>query len=56
MGFFDLFKTADEWIHKEAVLIRDLGKYQEAIECFDKALATNPKHEEAWIPIGKNYS
>ena len=41
-------KTEDwEWINK-GVSLRNLGKYQEAIVCYDRAIAINPRQAEAW--------
>lgn len=46
MGLFDGFKK-DRLVKKVYRLI-DQGKYQEAIECFDKVLELNPTDSNAW--------
>ena len=43
--------TAGAWTNKGAALL-DLGRYEEALACFDKALAVNPKLGEAWCNKG----
>ena len=37
----------ETWANK-GVLLRKLGKYEEALECFEKALEINPEFADAW--------
>ena len=39
--------TAEEWIHRGESLSA-LGKYDEAIGCFDTAIKVKPKDTSAW--------
>ena len=34
--------------------MNNLGKYEEAIKCYDEALKLNPKYENAWIHKGNS--
>ncbi|CAD8215553.1 unnamed protein product [Paramecium octaurelia] len=34
--------------HNLGFTLDKLNKYQEAIECYDKAIAINPKFDNAW--------
>ncbi|CAK86537.1 unnamed protein product, partial (macronuclear) [Paramecium tetraurelia] len=36
----------------EGVALRKLNKYQEAIECYDKAISINPNYDDAWYNKG----
>ena len=38
--------NADLWNHK-GVALRSLGRYQEALECFNKSLEIEPRDKEA---------
>lgn len=38
--------NADLWNHK-GVTLRSLGRYQEALECFNKSLEIEPRDKEA---------
>ena len=40
-------KNANAWYNKGNAL-RELGRYEEALRCFDKALEIDPKHVLAW--------
>ncbi len=44
-------EDAREWLNKGLILL-DVGKFQEAIEYFDKALDIDPKCAEAWVGKG----
>lgn len=39
--------TADEWANK-AFALDDQGKYDEAIVCYDEAIALEPKDVDTW--------
>ena len=45
--------NAWEWNNKGVALSR-LGRYQEAIECYDNALEIDPRHVNAWDNKGLN--
>ena len=57
MGLFDRFKssnaptqkglTAKEWCDKGDALAKS-GRHEEALQCFDKALAIDPRDVDAW--------
>jgi tetratricopeptide (TPR) repeat protein len=61
MGLFDRFKlsnaptqkglTAKEWCDKGDALAKS-GREEEALQCFDKALAIDPKDAKAWALKG----
>ena len=56
MGFseskkLDALGYAQLWFNKANVL-HDLGKYEEALELFDKAISFNPNHFQAWTNKG----
>ncbi|CAD8214522.1 unnamed protein product [Paramecium pentaurelia] len=36
----------------QGVTLRKLNKYQEAIECYEKAISINPKYDKAWLNKG----
>ena len=36
-------------INNECDSYYDLGRYEEAIKCYNKAIETNPSNEEAWF-------
>ena len=38
--------------HNKGIDLSDLGRYQEAIACFDKAIEINPRCTESWIGKG----
>jgi tetratricopeptide (TPR) repeat protein len=40
-------QTAEGWFNK-GVALADLGKYDEAIRAFDKAIEINPQYVAAW--------
>jgi superkiller protein 3 len=40
-----------KWMKKGETLCRS-GKYEEAIECFDKAIGLNSNHADAWFDKG----
>ena len=40
-------KTADEWFDEGKALYFD-DKYEEAIECYDRALSIDPNNADAW--------
>jgi len=46
-------KTAEFWNDK-GVNLRSLGRYQEAIECYDKALQIDPRNADAWNSRGNS--
>lgn len=41
-----------EHLNKKGLRLMVLGKYKEALECFDKIFETNPQYLEAWINKG----
>ncbi|HMB44614.1 MAG TPA: tetratricopeptide repeat protein, partial [Candidatus Methanoperedens sp.] len=43
-----------EW-YKKGVEFNNIGKYNDAIECYKKALEINPKNEKTWNNIGSVY-
>lgn len=49
-------QTAKEWLEKGNALCDqgryDLGKYDDAIACYDKALQLDPTNAEAWYGKG----
>jgi tetratricopeptide (TPR) repeat protein len=61
MGLFDRFKsstappekelTAKEWCDKGDALAKS-GRHQEALQCFDNALAIDPRYAMAWALKG----
>jgi tetratricopeptide (TPR) repeat protein len=46
-------KDADKWVSK-GIAMRKLGKYSEALECFNKAIKANPQDTYPWVIKG-NY-
>lgn len=47
MGLLDKFKKSSE--NDEGVKLANLGKYQEALICFDKEVKLEPKHFQLWF-------
>jgi Flp pilus assembly protein TadD len=43
--------TEEDWFNK-GIALEDLGKYDEAIQAFDKALELDPQNAEAWSEKG----
>ncbi|CAD8166212.1 unnamed protein product [Paramecium pentaurelia] len=41
-----------ERLLQEGVALHNLNEYQEAIECYDKAISMNPKYDKAWYNKG----
>ncbi|CAD8174781.1 unnamed protein product [Paramecium pentaurelia] len=41
-----------ERLLNEGVALNNLNKYQDAIECYDKAISINPKYDKAWSNKG----
>ena len=48
-------KTREEWF-KEGNLLAEQGKYEEAIECYDKALKIDRDYLEAWLEKGRVFN
>lgn len=46
------FDTSDIWVQKGNAFI-ELGRIPVAIDCFNKALEINPKHDKAWFNKGR---
>ena len=44
----------EAWNNK-GIALDDLGKHEEAIKCYDKALELNPKYEKAWNNKGNTF-
>ncbi|MFQ5862912.1 MAG: tetratricopeptide repeat protein, partial [Candidatus Brocadiales bacterium] len=44
-------QNATEWLNK-GVALGQLGRDQEAIKCYDKALEIDPKYAKAWYNKG----
>ncbi|MCK9267865.1 MAG: tetratricopeptide repeat protein, partial [Alkaliphilus sp.] len=44
-------ETAESWHYKGMALFQE-GKYTEAIECFDKAIAIDPNYTSVWNTKG----
>jgi len=51
MGFRDRFRNANSW-YKKGVELTQKSRYEEALECFDKAIELEPKSEIAWNTRG----
>lgn len=51
MGFRDRFRTANSW-YKNGVELTQESRYEEALECFNRAIALEPKSEIAWNTRG----
>ncbi len=47
----DHVDKAEQWINRGSSLA-NLGRYDEAIKCYDKALEINPQHVMAWLRKG----
>ncbi|CAD8214738.1 unnamed protein product [Paramecium octaurelia] len=45
------FEEAERLLN-EGLALRQLNKYEEAIECYDKAISINPKYDLAWYNKG----
>ncbi len=45
-------RTAEEW-HNRGNELNDSDRYEEAINCFNKALEINPKFQDALVEMGK---
>lgn len=64
MGLFDKFKTepnkkqgtnkesADTWCNK-GVTLGELGKHEDAVKCYDRALEIDPDFADAWYNKGE---
>ena len=44
-------KTEDEWL-SEGDILYEQGRYEEALECFNKVLEINPNCADAWSRMG----
>ena len=44
--------TAEEWYRKGVVLDKEDRRFDEAIQCYDKALEIDPKYVQAWYGKG----
>ena len=40
-------KVAEEW-HKNGLTLSDMGRYEEAIECYDRAIKLDPEDDSTW--------
>lgn len=50
MVLFDSFKKGS--VNANGIKLANLGKYQEALECFDKAIKLSPNRSETWYNKG----
>jgi tetratricopeptide (TPR) repeat protein len=51
LGILGKFKKADEWM-EDGLAAALLGKYEEAISCFDEVLKMTPEYSWAWFGKG----
>lgn len=48
----EIISESDEWCLRGDALSR-IGKYEEAIECYEKALDIDPEYKNAWVEKGR---